>query len=264
MQNNFFSDKDIPIKELLERYVEKNNTPDFIPNDPVQFPRRFTDKRDIEIVSFLSAILAWGKRSLILRDVERLLNEMDNQPYNYLKEQAFLDFDADRNVHRTIFGRHFQYLMNGFYSLYKKYDSLDDFSFKQKFGDSPLPSFSFAEALLKIMIDSNGGKKCPEVIPSNLQSTALKRINMAIRWLVRDDGIVDMGIWKSIPKSKLIIPLDVHVGNTSRSLGLLTRKANDKKSALQLTEKLKEFCPEDPIKYDFALFGIGVYAPKKK
>ena len=104
----------------------------------------------------------------------------------------------------------------------------------------------------------NGGEACPQCLPVNLRNSALKRINMALRWLVRDDGIVDMGVWKSIPKSKLFIPLDVHVGNVSRQLGLLGRKSNDRKSVEELTGKLRILNPSDPSVFDFALFGIGI------
>ena len=246
------------IKELLDKYATETNTPDFIGNDPVQFPRRFDDQRDIEITALLSATMAWGNRKMILRDVERLLAEMDNRPYDYLMQKAYLEFDEDLNVHRTMFGRHLRYFMNGLHAIYKKFPTLDAFSANVDAGKAELPSFEFVKRLQEYMCDSNGGAYCPQCVPANLETTALKRFNMALRWLVRDDGIVDMGLWKSIPKSKLLIPLDVHVGNTSRKLGLLSRKGNDKKSTVMLTDNLRRFNPEDPTVYDFALFGIGI------
>ena len=125
-------------------------------------------------------------------------------------------------------------------------------------GEDSAPAWKLVEEMQKIMSDVNDGATCSQCLPVNLKQTALKRINMALRWFVRDDGIVDMGVWKSIPKSKLYIPLDVHVGNVSRELGLLTRKANDRKSVEELTGVLRELRPDDPCIYDYALFGVGV------
>ena len=120
------------------------------------------------------------------------------------------------------------------------------------------PAWMVVEDMQKIITDANGGVVSKRGLPNNLKQTALKRINMALRWLVRDDGIVDMGVWKSIPKSKLYIPLDVHVGNTARDLGLLTRKQDDRKAVEELTSILRTYRPDDPAYYDYALFGIGV------
>ena len=143
------------------------------------------------------------------------------------------------------------------------YGSLDAFSASIKAGSDEAPSWRLAGELGKSFADSNKGETCSQCIPTNLKTTALKRINMALRWLVRDDGIVDMGVWHSIPKSKLFIPLDVHAGNTARSLGLLRRKSNDRRSVEELTALLRTLRPEDPAFYDFALFGIGVEASIK-
>ena len=107
-------------------------------------------------------------------------------------------------------------------------------------------------------MEANGGSTNSRCLPTKLNNTALKRINMALRWLVRDDGIVDMGVWNAIKPSQLFIPLDVHVGNTARALGLITRKANDKKTVLELTDILRQMRPSDPVVYDYALFGIGI------
>lgn len=246
------------MKMLLDKYAAEINSPDFIDKDPVQFPRRFSDIRDIEIVAFISAIIAWGNRTMIIRDIEKLLTEMNFQPYNYVADKQYLDFPENKNIHRTMFGRHLIYFLNGLNAIYRKHSSLDEFAASAHVGDCELPSYGFADSLQMAMCEANNGAYCPQCIPKNLQTSALKRFNMALRWLVRDDGIVDLGIWKSITKRKLLIPLDVHVGNTSRSLGLLSRKANDRKSTVILTDTLRKFNPEDPVIYDFALFGIGV------
>lgn len=250
------------VRELLDSEAARINSPAFIGEDPVQFPRRFSQLQDIEIVAFLSSIIAWGNRKMICRDAERMLALMDNEPYRYVMDEGYEDLNPRQNIHRTFFGEHFSYFLRGMREIYTKYGSLDAFSAGVRAGDSEAPSWKLVEEMQKVMSDVNNGATCSQCLPVNLQQTALKRINMALRWLVRDDGIEDMGVWKSIPKSKLYIPLDVHVGNISRELGLLTRKANDRKSVEMLTGLLRTLRPEDPAIYDFALFGIGVEGKK--
>lgn len=250
------------VRELLDSEAARINSPAFIGEDPVQFPRRFSQFQDIEIVAFLSSIIAWGNRKMICRDAERMLALMDNEPYRYVMDEGYEDLNPRQNIHRTFFGEHFSYFLRGMREIYTKYGSLDAFSAGVRAGDSEAPSWKLVEEMQKVMSDVNNRATCSQCLPVNLQQTALKRINMALRWLVRDDGIVDMGVWKSIPKSKLYIPLDVHVGNISRELGLLTRKANDRKSVEMLTGLLRTLRPEDPAIYDFALFGIGVEGKK--
>lgn len=250
------------VRDLLDSEAARINSPAFIGEDPVQFPRRFSQLQDIEIVAFLSSIIAWGNRKMICRDAERMLALMDNEPYRYVMDEGYEDLNPRQNIHRTFFGEHFSYFLRGMREIYTKYGSLDAFSAGVRAGDSEAPSWKLVEEMQKVMSDVNNRATCSQCLPVNLQQTALKRINMALRWLVRDDGIVDMGVWKSIPKSKLYIPLDVHVGNISRELGLLTRKANDRKSVEMLTGLLRTLRPEDPAIYDFALFGIGVEGKK--
>lgn len=254
---------DKEIIELLESESKRINHPDFIKEDPIQFPRKFRKIQDIEIISFLSAILAWGNRKMICRDIDRLLKLMDNDPYLYLLDEGYEELNPSLNIHRTFFARDLQYFMRGLREIYRNHASLDEFALKNKIGSKEEPAWEFVKILQNELSKQNNGATCSRCLPVNLDQTALKRINMALRWLVRDDGIVDMGIWKSIPKNKLFIPLDVHVGNVSRELGLLERKANDKKSVLQLTELLRQLNPEDPVVYDFALFGIGVEGRNK-
>lgn len=246
------------IIELLDAEATRINRPEFIGNDPVQFPRRFSDLRDIEITALLSAIIAWGKRSMICRDAERMLALMDQQPYSYVMDKGYEDLPPEMNLHRTFFASHFQYFLRGMRKIYQDYGSLDAFSHAMRTADDPAPAWKLVEEMEKVMRGENNGTDCPQCLPVNLKATALKRINMALRWLVRDDGIVDMGVWKSIPKSKLYIPLDVHVGNTARNLGILERKSNDRKAVELLTSTLRTLRPDDPVFYDYALFGIGV------
>lgn len=246
------------IVELLDSEAKRINSPAFIDADPVQFPRRFRRKEDIEIVAFVSAVVAWGKRTMICRNIERMLSLMDHDPLNFVLDRGYEDIDPSMNLHRTFFGRHFIYMMRGFNRIYREYGSLDSFASFVHAGDDEAPAWKFVEELQKLMCDENGGDVCSQVLPVNLKSTALKRINMALRWLVRDDGIVDMGVWGAIDKSRLFIPLDVHVGNTARSLGLLARRSNDRRSVELLTDVLRSLRPDDPCFYDYALFGIGV------
>lgn len=252
------------IKELLDFEAKRINNPDFIAEDPVQFPRRFSKQQDIEIAAFLSAIIAWGRRQMICRDAERMFALMNHQPFDYVMDKGYEDLNPSQNIHRTFFTNHLQYFLRGLRRIYRENDSLDAFALKHHVGEAEMPAWELVAAMQKIMLEENNSTTCPQCLPTNLQTTALKRINMALRWLVRDDGIVDLGIWKSIPKSKLYIPLDVHVGNTSRGLGLLTRKANDRKSVMLLTETLRKFNPEDPVIYDYALFGIGIENKSEK
>lgn len=243
---------------LLLTEAERINRPEFIGEDPVQFPRRFSMLQDIEIAGLLVAAISWGKRAMIRRDAERMIALMDHQPYHYMMDRGYEDLDPSLNIHRTFFARDFQWYLRGLHEIYATHGSLDAFASHLDVGASEAPAWLLAEEMQKIVSGANGGTVCPQCIPTNLRSTALKRLNMALRWFVRDDGIVDMGVWKSIPKSKLYIPLDVHVGNTARSLGLLDRKANDRRSVEMLTDRMREVCPEDPALLDFALFGIGV------
>lgn len=246
------------IISLLEEETARINSPAFIASDPVQFPRRFSDLRDIEISAFLSAMIAWGNRKMICRDADRLLDIMNNEPYLYLKSEAYEDLDDSRNIHRTFFARDLKYFLRGMKNIYSRFPSTDALGHSIKVGEEEAPAWRLVEEITKYMREANDGKSCSQCFPTNLQSTALKRINMALRWLVRDDGIVDLGVWNSIDKSKLYIPLDVHVGNISRKLGLLERKSNDRKAVEQLTAVLRSLDPQDPVKYDYALFGIGI------
>lgn len=246
------------IRKLLEEEAALINSPAFIAEDPVQFPRRFERKEDIEIVAVLASMIAWGNRKMICKDAEKILAIMGDHPADYVLAEAYEELDPAMNLHRTFFVRNFQYLLRGLRRIYRRFDSLDSFSGEIKAGETEMPAWYLTEHINREIALANEGIAGKSGLPLNLKTTALKRMNMALRWLVRDDGIVDMGIWDSIPKSKLFIPLDVHVGNTARELGLISRRANDRRTVEQLTAKLREWRPEDPVYFDYALFGIGV------
>ena len=251
------------IAELLDSEATRINRPEFIAEDPVQFPRRFESLPDIETAAFLSAIIAWGNRRMICRDAEKMLSLMDWQPHAFVMEEGYEDLDTDMNIHRTFFARHLRYFLRGLREIFRSYGSIDAFAQSVRAGEGNAPAWKLTEELQRVMSAANGGEVCSRCLPVNLKNTALKRINMALRWLVRDDGIVDMGVWKSIPKSRLFIPLDVHVGNTARNLGILNRKSNDRRAVELLTEEMRLLRPDDPAFYDYALFGIGMEGKNK-
>lgn len=248
------------LKALLDREAMRFNTPDFIGADPVQFPRRFERLADIEIVSLLASTVAWGNRKMICANITKMLSLMDWSPAAYLLDKGYEEL-PDMNIHRTFFARDLRGFMRGLYPIYRNYGSLQEFTRVKGVGEAEFPAWALADAINASLAEEN--RDHPEVnlsrcLPQNLKTTALKRLNMALRWLVRDDGIVDMGVWDVIKPSQLFIPLDVHVGDTSRELGLLTRNANDRRSVEELTATLRRFNPTDPVIYDYALFSLGL------
>lgn len=247
---------------LLNEEAEHFNRPEFVAADPIQFPRRFSRLQDIEIAGLLSATIAWGNRKMICSNCEKMLSLMDYQPYNYVMNEGYEDLGERFNIHRTFFSTDFAYMLRGLRLIYKKYASLDDFCNKSNVPQEALSPWHFAEHLGRAFAEANDELTNSRCLPVNLQSTALKRINMLLRWLVRDDGIVDLGVWRSLKPSQLFIPLDVHVINTATALGLLSRKQADRKAAVSLTDTLRPLRPEDPAVYDFALFGIGIMTKK--
>jgi len=256
------------LKRKLETWYGKINRPEFIPADPVQFPRCYSNRADIEITAFLAATIAWGRRDLILRSAERMFALMGESPAAFVMDGVYRTLKAGC-VHRTFFEDDLKYFCKGFKHCYKKYGSLE------KLFVSANDIFDGIKLFRQTMAEGNAaasGKGVKDGEPPAYskhvanpdKNSACKRINLALRWLVRGDGIVDLGLWKSVSPAKLYIPLDLHVSRTARKLGLLERKSNDRKAVEILTGKLREFCPEDPVKYDFALFGIGMEGSKEK
>jgi uncharacterized protein (TIGR02757 family) len=250
---------DNDLRDLLNAEAKRINSPAFINADPVQFPRRFSSLPDIEIAALLSATIAWGNRKMICANCNKMLALMDNQPFAYLMDKGYEELPPDMNIHRTFFAKNFRYFLRGLHQVYSAHGSLLEFARHKEIASSQAPSWALVEALNAVLREANGGATDSRCFPLNLRTTALKRVNMALRWLVRDDGIVDMGVWRSLlTPAQLFIPLDVHVGDVARQLGLLTRKADDRRSVEQLTEALRRFNPSDPVIYDYALFGIGM------
>jgi uncharacterized protein (TIGR02757 family) len=246
------------IQKTLEHHYNEfsgseSSVRDFIEHDPVQFPLGYAKQRprnqaDIEIAAFLAATIAWGRRDLIIRSCRRMFALMEQGPADFVKAGNYRKL-KDRNIHRTFFENDLAYFCNGFRSCYAKYGTLE-----KLFASMP-DVWQGIKLFREEMAAGNNGLYTAHIANPDANS-ACKRINMGLRWLVRK-GPVDMGLWKSIKPSSLYIPLDVHVARNARNIGLLERKSNDKKAVMELTEKLRQFCPEDPVKYDFVLFSIG-------
>lgn len=253
------------IKSFLDEQVARYNTTSFIESDPVQFPRRYTKLQDIEIVSFTVATIAWGKRPMILRDAERMLAKMGDSPFDFVMNEDYRALGT-ANVHRTFFEPDLAYMLHGFRQVFLKYGSVENaIAALHPSQRTEGVAWHLAKLLAQEFRDANnsvGVVNCASTAISDSEKSALKRFNMALRWLVRDDGIVDLGVWKAMKPSELYIPLDVHVGNIAREIGILSRRSNDRRAVEELTAVLRDFCPEDPVKYDFALFGTGVNIKK--
>ena len=250
------------LKSYLDELVAKNNTEAFIKDDPVQFPHRFSDKRDIEIVAFLVATIAWGNRKMILNSSNKMLDIMGKSPYDYVMSGGWEKLEDEKCVHRTFFNRDFKYYCRGLREAYEvSRCARNDNSLEDVFYNEEHDVWRGIQNFRDLMAEANGSTSkhisnpCCE---APMKGSACKRLHMALRWLVRNDGIVDLGVWKKLKPKDLMIPLDVHVARVSRDLGLIERKSNDRQTVELLTAKLKEFDEEDPVKYDFALFGVEV------
>ena len=245
------------LKKTLDEIYLKVNTKGFIINDPVQFPHRYKKKEDVEIAAFLAATIAWGRRDIIIRNCDRMFGMMKDGPHAFVMSGDFKKLGT-KCVHRTFNENDLKYYCLGLQYCYSEYGDLESLFASALRGDTAAKTVWDGMILFRETI-ARGNKGLYSIhIADAASNSACKRLNLALRWLVRK-GPVDLGIWKSITPASLYIPLDVHVGRIARRLDLLdpARKSNDKKAVLMLTGKLRGFCPEDPVKYDFALFGIG-------
>jgi uncharacterized protein (TIGR02757 family) len=252
------SEKLLELKLLLDTKVVQFNRPDFIANDPISIPHRFEKKQDIEISGLFAATLAWGQRKTIINNCNRLMQWMDNDPFNFMlhhKEsdlKKFVDFR-----HRTFNATDLLYFIEFLSSYYKKFPSLEE-AFAVAPGSETVEGGLVAFHDLFFSLPDYPRRTIKHVSTPSRKS-ACKRINMYLRWMVRvDNNGVDFGIWKKIRPAQLICPCDVHVDRVARKLKLIRRKQVDWQTALELTANLRKLDPEDPVKYDFALFGLGV------
>jgi uncharacterized protein (TIGR02757 family) len=246
------------LKSFLDEKVILYNNPNFIESDPIQIPHLFSSKEDIEIAGFLSATIAWGNRKMIIKNAHKMMDLMGNAPYDFVMSHTEDDLERlESFVHRTFNGLDFATFIRSLQHIYKNHNGLEAVFAEHQQLDSMQKSISeFKKTFFEIPHQNRTQKHISD--PRN--GSAAKRINMMLRWFCREDNKgVDLGIWKSISPELLSCPLDVHSGNVARKLGLLTRKQNDGKAVAELDLKLREFDPNDPVKYDFALFGLGVF-----
>lgn len=248
------------LKEFLDEKVLQFETPDFIPHDPISIPHMFSDPKDVEIAGFLAATIAWGKRKMILRNAHSLMERMDHEPYDFIMN--FEDSDAaafDGFVHRTFQPEDVFYFMKALQRLIRKHGSIESI-ISSHWISSGRPN-NLKDTLSHFhtqFFDQPHAPRSRKHVANPAKGSAAKRLNMYLRWMVRSsEKGVDLGIWKEIPSSVLSIPLDVHTSGVGRQFGFLTRKQNDWMAVAEYDEKLRDMDPIDPVKYDFALFGLG-------
>lgn len=265
----------LELKNFLDQKVEQYNQIDFIANDPICIPHSFKKKQDIEIAGFFAAILAWGQRKTIINKCKELLLRMDNAPYDFMVNHK--DGDLKQLLgfkHRTFNDTDLLYFISFFKLHYQNYDSLEQaFLIPQNDavgilatsvpGGEPVRQSTIEDSLnyfrAYFLSQEDFPHRTKKHISSPKQKSTCKRLNMFLRWMVRkDDHGVDFGIWNTLHSSDLICPCDVHVDRVGRLLGLIHRKQTDWQTAVELTAHLKQFDPNDPVKYDYALFGLGV------
>lgn len=246
------------LKEFLDFKVEQYNTPQFIESDPIQIPHLFSRKEDIEISGFLTAIISWGNRKSILKNATSMMDLLDHAPYQFVMHHSANDLDRlEQFVHRTFNGRDLTYFIEALQYIYRDYGGLENIFSSNSNKESLQPAIHvFKNKFFELPHEQRTEKH----ISDPLKNSAAKRINMFLRWMVRNDRTgVDFGIWKQLSPAQLSCPLDVHSGNVARKLGLLKRKQNDAKALAELDTSLRKLDPTDPVKYDFALFGLGVF-----
>lgn len=246
------------LKDFLDIKVTQYNTTSFIESDPIQIPHSFSLKADIEISGFLTATIAWGNRTSINTNAKRLMHLLDNAPYDFVLNHSKADLQTLLPfVHRTFNGNDCVQFISSLQHIYKNHNGLEALFTKHVEKKSMQPAISkFKSTFFEI----EHLQRTQKHISDPLKNSAAKRINMFLRWMVRRDNAgVDFGIWSKVSPSVLSCPLDVHSGNVARKLGLLSRKQNDGKALLELDTALRKLDPKDPVKYDFALFGLGVF-----
>jgi len=246
------------IKEFLDAMADKYNNPEFIDSDPIAVPHRYQLKEDIEISGFLSATIAWGNRTMIIRNASRLMTLMGNSPFDFIMSHKKHHLDRfDGFVHRTFNQVDLVYFIKALKHIYQNKGGLETVFSMASSEDSTQPAIHvFKEEFFSLPHPDRTTKH----VSDPLNGSAAKRINMFLRWMVREDNRgVDFGIWKSISPHQLSCPLDVHSGNVARKLGLITGKQNDSKALRELDCILRRMDNIDPVKYDFALFGLGVF-----
>ena len=247
------------LKSKLDNFVEQYETKDFIKDDPVQFVHKFKNKNDIEIAGFIASMFAYGKREAFIEKLNYIFSLMENVPYDYVRAFDYKKNNLKNTDYRFSKDCDLIEILKILHILYSEGETLESlFSYSYSQTQNVWDMFQGVVDYFYSRVDEkNITQGFYHLLPNPKKRSAMKRFNMLMRWFVRK-GEVDIGIWKFVPKSELIIPLDTHVAKISRKLNLLTRNDNGYYSAIEITENLKKLDPIDPIKYDFALFGYGV------
>ena len=248
------------LKTFLDDLVDRFNRPEFIPDDPISIPHQFENRQDIEIMGFWVSVLSWGQRSVIIRKATELIDLFEGQPHQFILNHKEQDRARFANFkHRTFQYTDSLYFLDFLQRHYIRFESLEDAFLLGTKGDK----FDMRESLTNFheyFFDAfHAPKRTRKHLASPARNSRCKRLNMFLRWMVRkDDKGVDFGIWDRIPMSALHLPLDVHVEKSARKLGLIARKQNDWKTVVELTENMRKLDPDDPARYDFSLFGMGL------
>lgn len=240
------------VRELLDEKTVEYNRRDFIQDDPIQIPHRFSRKEDIEISGLLAATIAWGNRKSIINSASSLMERMDHAPYQFITDHTEADLNVFKGfVHRTFNADDARWFVQGLQYIYSEKGGLENVF------NHP-SALEGIEAFREAMFTMPHAPRSEKHIASPMKGSSAKRLNMYLRWMVRQDTDgVDFGLW-DFPPAQLMVPLDVHTGRVARELGILKRKQNDWKAVEELMEILRKFDPDDPVKYDLALFGMGI------
>ena len=246
------------LKEFLDEKVILYNNQKFIESDPIQIPHSFSKKEDIEIAAFLTATISWGKRTMIIKNAFKMMELLDNSPYDFVLNHQEKDLKAfDNFVHRTFNAIDFQQFVKSLQHIYKNHKGLEN---ALAITDNSKNYQTTIHQFKQLFFEVPHQQRTQKHVSDPLKNSAAKRINMYLRWMVRNDNAgVDFGIWKTHNPAHLSCPLDVHSGNVARKLKLLLRKQNDWKALAELDKNLRKLDKNDPVKYDFALFGLGVF-----
>lgn len=246
------------LKDILDNAVLEFNTTEFIQNDPICIPHQFTKKEDIEISAFIASTFAWGNRKSIIQSGTKFIELMDNSPYDFIvhhsdnEKKRFHSF-----VHRTFNSSDAIFFIESLKNIYINFGGLEKV-ITDGYNENGI--YAGLTNLNRIFFSIPHLHRTEKHLSNPKKNSACKRLNMFIRWMVRKDKQnVDFGLWQNILKSDLMCPLDIHSGNTARRLGILQRKQNDWKAVMEMTDTLKQFCTEDPVKYDFALFNLSIH-----
>ena len=246
------------LHELLEQLHDKYNRPEFIENDPISVPHSFSSRDDREVAGLLASTIAWGNRKAIVKSARRMMQYMDNAPSDFVRNASERELAMlESYVHRTFNGRDFIDFVVGVRGMYERFGGIGNFV-EERYEATG----SMAQVLSDFrheFLACDHNPHCEKHLSSIDKGAACKRLNMYFRWFVRrDERGVDFGEWQRVPMSALYLPLDVHTGNMGRALGLLHRRQSDWKATVEITESLREFDAEDPVRFDFSLFGAGI------